>query len=96
MYYLTPNADRSGDWMLPYITIEGSGCVLCMLCTGAVLCHCVSPVIAKTHVLSDPNAYRSGDWMLPYITIEGCVLCAVRVLFLNHGVVLLQTLFTLQ
>jgi hypothetical protein len=31
MYYLTPNADRGGDWMLPYITIEGSGYVLCML-----------------------------------------------------------------
>jgi hypothetical protein len=35
MYYLTPNADRSGDWMLPYITIEGSGYVLCLFWTTA-------------------------------------------------------------
>jgi hypothetical protein len=41
MYYLTPNADRSGDWMLPYITIEGSGCVLCMFSywTTALYCY---------------------------------------------------------
>jgi hypothetical protein len=37
MYYLTRNAARSGDWMLPNIIIEGSGYVLCMLCT-AVYC----------------------------------------------------------
>jgi hypothetical protein len=42
MYYLTPNAVRSGDGMLPYITIEGSGYVLCVLCTGAVLQYTVS------------------------------------------------------
>jgi hypothetical protein len=33
MYYLTPNADRGGDGMLPYITIEGSGYVLRMFCS---------------------------------------------------------------
>jgi hypothetical protein len=59
MYYLTPNADRSGDWMLPNITIEGSGYVLrtvLLLTCAAVFCVAVlSPVIAKTHVLSDPQ-----------------------------------------
>jgi hypothetical protein len=57
MYYLTPNVDRSGDWMLPNITIEGSGYVLCTVLDHRVL-YCVavlSPVIAKTHVLSDPQ-----------------------------------------
>jgi hypothetical protein len=59
MYYLTPKAVRSGDWMLPYITIEGSGYVLRtvqLLTCAAVYCAAVrSPVIAKTHVLSDPQ-----------------------------------------
>jgi hypothetical protein len=41
MYYLTPNADRSGDWMLPYITIEGSGYVLCTVLDHRVL-YCVA------------------------------------------------------
>jgi hypothetical protein len=55
MYYLTSKADRRGDWMLPYITVEGSGYVLRTVLNRRVLC-CVavrSPVIAKTHVLSD-------------------------------------------
>jgi hypothetical protein len=39
MYYLTPNADRSGDWMLTNLTVEGSSCVLCMFsCWTTVLC----------------------------------------------------------
>jgi hypothetical protein len=59
MYYLTPNADRSGYWMLTTITIEGSGYVLrtvLLLTCAAVYCDTLlSPVIAKTHVLSDPQ-----------------------------------------